>query len=83
MFMERVFAHAWKALQQPRRKDLCRQHDGQDRWYLEALGIGSDVPLPRLTRNQRDTLTFEFNGESRRVLDYCHFSVLMSRSRRL
>src|SRR5690606_26891286 len=22
---------------------LAAQHDGQDRWYLEALGIGSDV----------------------------------------
>src|SRR5262249_38276973 len=23
--------------------ELAQQHDGKDRWYLEALGIGSDV----------------------------------------
>jgi hypothetical protein len=22
---------------------LAKQHDGQDRWYLEALGIGADL----------------------------------------
>ena len=44
--------------------------------------LGVTVPLPRLSRNTGDILTFEFEGETREVLDYRHFSVLMSKSRR-
>jgi endonuclease G len=47
------------------------------------LGDGIVVPLPELTRLLHDVLTFDFDNQSREVLDYRHFSVLMSRSRRL
>jgi endonuclease G len=36
-----------------------------------------------LTRNQDDVLTFAFDGKSGTVLDYHHFSVVMSKGRRM
>ena len=47
------------------------------------LGEGFEVPLPVLTRNQEDVLTFAFDGKSGTVLDYHHFSVVMSKGRRM
>jgi DNA/RNA endonuclease G (NUC1) len=40
------------------------------------------VPLPQV-RDDRDVLTFVFDGKKERELKYEHFSVVMSRSRRL
>jgi endonuclease G len=39
--------------------------------------------LPELTEHRDDIVTFDFNGEVRETLDYRHFSVMMSRERRL
>jgi endonuclease G, mitochondrial len=44
--------------------------------------IGVDVPLPVVT-NAADVLTFPWNGAPESELKYQHFSVVMSRSRRL
>ena len=52
--------------------------------YAETfLGDGAEVPLPVVTGGQDDVLTFPSDGGSESVLRYEHFSVLMSRSRRL
>ena len=44
--------------------------------------VGVDVPLP-LVNNAADVLTFPWNGAQESELKYQHFSVVMSRSRRL
>jgi endonuclease G len=44
--------------------------------------VGRRVPLP-VVKNRRDVLTFSWNGRKTRELKYQHFSVVMSRSRRL
>jgi endonuclease G len=44
--------------------------------------IGVDVPLP-VVHNAADVLTFPWNGGQESELNYQHFSVVMSRSRRL
>ncbi|MDA8563904.1 DNA/RNA non-specific endonuclease [Mariniblastus sp.] len=49
----------------------------------EFLGSGFNVPRPVLTTNESDILEFDFDGEVRQYLDYQHFSVLMSESRRM
>ena len=49
--------------------------------YVPAF-LGPRVPLP-VVRNTRDVLTFVWQGRRTSVLKYQHFSVAMSRSRRL
>jgi endonuclease G len=44
--------------------------------------VGMHVPLP-VVRNTRDVLTFPWNGGQASELKYQHFSVVMSRGRRL
>ena len=63
-----------------------RDRDGYDPTFLRGSDGGSDsldVPFPVLTRNKRDVLKFTFDGETLESLPYRHFSVVMSRSRRL
>jgi hypothetical protein len=48
----------------------------------EFLGLSLDIPLPDVT-NAADVLTFSTNGRPERVLRYEHFSVVMSKSRRM
>jgi endonuclease G len=55
--------------------------------YVGRIGysptfIGVRVPLP-VVKNARDVLTFNWKGRQESVLKYTHFSVVMSRSRRL
>ena len=50
---------------------------GYDRRFL-----GVSVPLPAM-KNASEVLTFPWNGATRRELQYEHFSVVMSRTRRL
>ncbi|GAA2027795.1 hypothetical protein GCM10009819_09060 [Agromyces tropicus] len=47
------------------------------------LGEGLAVPLPELTDHADDVVSFEFDGTERHVLDYEHFSVVMSAARRM
>ena len=44
--------------------------------------VGPKVPLP-VVKNKKDVLTFPWKGRQESVLTYEHFSVVMSRSRRL
>jgi endonuclease G len=44
--------------------------------------VGPRIPLP-VVRNKKDVLTFPWKGRQESVLTYEHFSVVMSRSRRL
>ena len=58
--------------------------DYVDRGGYDESFLGEDlaVPLPTVTDGVDDILTFDFNGPQQ-VLKYEHFSVVMSRSRRL
>jgi endonuclease G len=47
-----------------------------------ATFLGPKIPLP-VVRNRKDVLTFPWKGRKESVLNYEHFSVVMSRSRRL
>jgi endonuclease G, mitochondrial len=62
-----------------------RPEDYADRegYVSTFLGDDFDVPLPSVTRNENDVLTFTFNGDREAVLRYEHFSVLMSKRRRM
>jgi endonuclease G, mitochondrial len=44
--------------------------------------VGPRIPLPTV-KNRGDVLTFQFGGRRQTVLTYQHFSVVMSRSRRM
>jgi endonuclease G, mitochondrial len=59
--------------------------DYVDREGFEAAFLGDDleVPLPVVTSDVDDVLTFGFDGQDEQVLKYEHFSVLMSESRRM
>jgi len=48
----------------------------------DAAFVGVKIPLP-VVRNRSDVLTFAWQGTRQSVLKYQHFSVVMSRSRRL
>ena len=58
--------------------------DYTDRGGYDAkfLGQSLDIPLPDVT-DAADVLTFSTNGRPERVLRYEHFSVVMSKSRRM
>jgi endonuclease G len=52
--------------------------------YLEAfLGDTAVVPVPKPTQEHNDVLTFVVDDRTEQLLRYEHFSVLMSKSRRL
>jgi endonuclease G len=42
-----------------------------------------EVPLPVVEANATDVVTFQFDGRTESILSYEHFSVVMSRSRRM
>jgi hypothetical protein len=56
---------------------------GRQGYREEFLGNGARLPLPGVKRDQNDVLTFNFDGNMERVLRYEHFSVVMSKGRRL
>ena len=62
-----------------------RPEDYRDRdgYKPKFLGTNFKVPLPVLTKNRDDILKFTFDGKTLDVLNYQHFSVLMSNSRRM
>lgn len=57
-------------------------HDYIGRPGYDPMFVGFPVPLPTVA-NADDVLTFEFEGRTESELKYQHFSVVMSRSRRL
>jgi endonuclease G len=60
-------------------------YDDRRGYEPDFLGSDADVPLPEAVKSsvKADVLTFEVKGESQHVLDYEHFSVMMSKSRRM
>jgi endonuclease G len=56
--------------------------DYVDRRGYDSTFVGPEVPLPRVT-DPHDVLTFAWQGGVEQELKYEHFSVVMSRSRRL
>lgn len=64
----------------------ARAEDYSDRlgYDPEFLGDGKmSVDLPSVERDSADVLDFQFNGETDTQLRYEHYSVVMSRSRRM
>jgi endonuclease G len=49
----------------------------------DFLGDGLAIPLPVVVRGKNDVLRFGIDGEEESVLRYQHYSVVMSKSRRL
>jgi endonuclease G len=60
----------------------ARVEDYVDRAGYDPRFLGDDVPLPRML-DMSDVLSFQLDGAGQQVLKYEHFSVVMSRSRRL
>ena len=58
-----------------------RNRKGYDASFLGDEGMA--VALPTVDRHAGDVLDFEFAGETERELRYQHYSVVMSRSRRM
>lgn len=63
----------------------ARPEDYEDREGYSAafLGDGLEVPVPTVVQNPGDVLTFDFKGETRTLLDYQHFSVVMGKPRKM
>jgi endonuclease G, mitochondrial len=63
----------------------ARPEDYADRegYVSTFLGDDFDVPLPTVKTGKNDVLTFTVNGDREQVLRYEHFSVLMSKRRRM
>jgi endonuclease G len=59
--------------------------DYRDRIGYQSDFLGDDnlVELPRVVRNSDDVLAFDFDGRRETNLRYEHYSVVMSRSRRM
>jgi endonuclease G len=57
-----------------------RDRGGYDPGFLGSRFV---VDLPTVTRHADDVLDFEFDGETQTELRYEHYSVVMSRSRRM
>lgn len=62
------------------RPEDYRSRRGYDPHFLGADAI---IPLPTITNDVEDVLTYKINGATLNVLNYEHFSVIMSASRRL
>jgi hypothetical protein len=84
-------ASAWTTHESNRRIDPARLFDarrgfGGRRPAGLSRGVSrkrARLPLPGVKRDQNDVLTFNFDGNMERVLRYEHFSVVMSKGRRL
>jgi endonuclease G len=57
-----------------------RDREGYDPAFLAA---SAEVALPAVTENAGDVLNFSFEGKSETELKYMHYSIVMSRSRRM
>lgn len=60
-----------------------RAEDYYDRGGYQPDFLGVDVPLPKVMRNSSDVLSFEDREMPETELRYEHYSVVMSRSRRM
>jgi endonuclease G len=63
---------------------VAEDYRDREGYQADFLGDGKlAVGLPAVQRNADDILDFQFNGESETELRYEHYSVVMSRSRRM
>ena len=62
---------------------VAADYKGREGYIADFLGKKFAVDLPEVTRDAGDVLNFDIAGESQTVLRYEHFSVVMSRSRRM
>ncbi|TKI12518.1 endonuclease [Bacillus wiedmannii] len=56
-------------------------HEGSTGYDSKFLGLNYEVPHPKLRSEFEQDIALQQNGE--KVLDYTHFSIVMSKSRRL
>ena len=63
--------------------DEAPVEDYRDRPGYAPGFLGVDVPLPQVERDAADVLAFQLDGGSETELRYQHYSVVMSRSRRM
>lgn len=66
----------------PSAEGVPADYIGRKGYDAAFLGAGVDVPLAEVT-NHDDVLTFDADGSQAHELKYQHFSVVMSRSRRM
>jgi endonuclease G, mitochondrial len=63
---------------------VAEDYRDREGYQPEFLGDGRfKVDLPAVTRAADDVLEFEFDGKTETALNYLHYSVVMSRSRRM
>jgi endonuclease G, mitochondrial len=63
---------------------VAEDYRDREGYQPEFLGDGRfEVDLPAVTRAADDVLEFEFDGKTETALNYLHYSVVMSRSRRM
>ncbi len=62
---------------------VAADFDDRQGYRSAFLGRGRSVPLPEVTDDPDDVLEFTDRGKTEHVLRYEHFSVVMSRSRRM
>ncbi len=62
---------------------VAADYHNREGYVPEFLGKKFAIDLPEVTRDAGDVLDFEIDGESQTELRYEHFSVVMSRSRRM
>ncbi|MDB5581547.1 MAG: putative protease [Bradyrhizobium sp.] len=60
----------------------ARVEDYHDREGYRSDFLGFEVPLPSVDQHAADILEYSLAGETKQVLPYEHYSVVMSRSRR-
>ncbi|MBZ9683344.1 DNA/RNA non-specific endonuclease [Mesorhizobium sp. CO1-1-2] len=65
------------------REVVAGDYDDREGYRSDFLGERFEVSLPQVSRATDDVLTFDDNGRQASVLRYKHFSVVMSRSRRM
>jgi endonuclease G len=65
--------------------DEARVEDYSDRegYQEDFLGVGAEVPLPEVEAHASDVLTYDNEGDEDYVLRYEHYSVVMSKTRRM
>lgn len=62
---------------------VAADYSDREGYVADFLGKKFKVDLPEVTRDAGDVLDFEVDGETQTVLHYEHYSVVMSRSRRM
>jgi endonuclease G len=62
---------------------VASDYRGRGGYDRDFLGVQNSIPLPEVQRDKSDVLEFDLEGAAGSELRYEHFSVVMSRSRRM